>query len=180
MNSDCIFTVKIAYAKNVLRVFIWLFPFSACLFMVWATTFHEPEEWHITFMWFIGLVVSSLAIYHSLLYRATLKVSKEGVEYTVKGKMLSQFKWQDIAAFKAYKSNSLDGTTAGALVPKWGRPIEIGIVYSDQYKNGDRTKWEKLSMSDDGIHYSFLLGSDLKNKKELVDRLNFCNSKRKA
>jgi hypothetical protein len=35
-------------------------------------------------------------------------------------------------------------------------------------------------MSDDGIHYSFLLGSDLKNKKELVDRLNFCNSKRKA
>jgi len=179
MNSECHFRVNSSYNRNIVSIILFLFPFVGCLFMVWATIFYKPAEWYVTTMWLIGFIFFSWSIYHSLLYRAVLKVSENGIEYMVKGEVSLQLRWRDILIFKAYKSNLLDGTTAGALVPKWAQETEIGVVYSELYKNGKRTKSENILMNINEVHHSFpipLVGN-FKNKNELVGRLNHCKDR---
>ena len=51
MEAECNFVVRSAYSRNILRAFLGLFPLSASMFMVWATIFHQPEEWYVVGAW---------------------------------------------------------------------------------------------------------------------------------
>jgi len=181
MNSECNFTVKSSYRQKILGIFVWFLLSSAFLLMVWATIFYKPEEWYVVVAWSIAFFLSLLSLYIGITSRATLTANNQGVKYVYKylrrGKVELQLKWSDIELFRTYRSSAMDGTTAGGLVPKSSRPLEIGIVYSELYKNGERTKWENILMNDDEVHYYLPLSMNFKNKEELVDRLNICKSK---
>ena len=171
MNSECNFTVKSAYGKNLLRAIIWLFPFSVSLFMVWSTIFYKPEEWHVVGAWVLGFIFSFWGIYHSILYRAVLITDKHGFRYIERNKVVLQHKWSDIEIFKIYKDNSLDGTTAAVFIYK---ELEIGGVYSASYKQSNKAKHQEITIDDNGVEFTLPLGSDFRKKRKLVELLNRC------
>ena len=168
MNSECNFLVKTAYRHNILQVLLWIFPLLACLFMVWATMFYDPEEWYITFLWAIGLCISLFGLYYGIFGRATVTANNKGIKYDINGKVVLQLKWDDIEFFRTYKSN---------VVPNWAMPKKIGVVYSKSYKNEEISKWEDFSKHYDGVHQDLPLSNAFSDKKRLVDMLNLCKNK---
>ena len=171
MEAECNFVVRSAYSRNILRIFLGLFPLSASMFMVWATIFHQPEEWYVVGAWILGLIFSSWLVYHSIFYRATLISNEYGFKYIEKNKVILEHEWGDIEVFKTFKDNSLDGTTATIFVYK---ELNIGGMYSASYKQDCRVKNQEITMDDNGVEFILLLGSDFKKKQELVKLLNRC------
>jgi len=173
MKNRCDYIFKSSYKYKLVGSVLLLLPLAGSALMVWAKLFYKPDDWYVTFAWVIALSAFIWGFYTTIKSNAIIRVNNKLFEYEYRGNK-KQLNWDDIKAFKVYKSSMLDNTTAGAIVPKKSMPLEIGLEYSNSYNNGKLTKSEKDLMKIEGVHYNFPLGTNFEKKHDLIKLLNKC------